>query len=463
MAHHDQLSIEYYGKGDLLLADAGETKYLPSPDNFYGQYGIHHNGIEIEDPRTPFIESVRTDSQARGVYKGNTNGIDTPATIETVIDTPWMEGIVASDTITTVIEDYWADKKTLTSPIDYSRTILYPEGDYFVIFDRFDGTEEWTYRNVFRPTSLSITPTQTGAIGNVHGDLSVDGTPYNWLSLAYKDETKTGITTSSLKWDTTNPYGEKVNLNIYSVPASEVIVTKHTTRIAGYGKEAEVYAPIVYLKDGPEKDLYRITVLTSKYLNEVQKNVEEIPVSGNGNAIQVSATGNTDTIYSGKGDASFDVFNTDADKVFFRNQDNAADYYCLMSGGSYLEKNGDDLISISKTDSGMEITIHISQNNIFQIKRDGMPYTDFKATETDSAVQIHSDKTDSTFEIYSKGKTAYIILPDEVESSYPSQNSATSGIKTGIIPSEQKAGNLPLNLISGITLFTFICWDIRRE
>ncbi len=28
MAHNDQASIEYYSRGDLLLADAGEDKYV---------------------------------------------------------------------------------------------------------------------------------------------------------------------------------------------------------------------------------------------------------------------------------------------------------------------------------------------------------------------------------------------------------------------------------------------------
>ncbi|WP_062398800.1 heparinase II/III family protein [Methanogenium cariaci] len=156
-AHHDQLSIEYYSRGDLLLADAGETKHIL--DTYYGQYAAHHNSIQIEDPQTPFATSFWADSQARGVYKGDATGLDTPVTVDTTIQTPWMDSIVASEKITDVIGSSWSDSDSLSSPIDYSRTIMYPEDDYFVIFDRFDGTEEWTYRNVFRPTSLSIAPT----------------------------------------------------------------------------------------------------------------------------------------------------------------------------------------------------------------------------------------------------------------------------------------------------------------
>ncbi len=56
MMHNDQLSIEYYSRGDLLLADAGEQKYVL--DKLYGYYDIHHNTIAIENPRTPFPVSL---------------------------------------------------------------------------------------------------------------------------------------------------------------------------------------------------------------------------------------------------------------------------------------------------------------------------------------------------------------------------------------------------------------------
>ncbi|KAF1078388.1 hypothetical protein MKMG_00723 [Methanogenium sp. MK-MG] len=317
-----------------------------------------------------------------------------------------MDGITASETITDVIGSSWSDSDSLSSPIDYSRTIMYPEDDYFVIFDRFDGTEEWTYRNVFRPTSLSITPTGSGVIGHVKGDLRIDTTAYDWLSLPYKSETRTGITTNSLTWDTTNPYGDRVSLNIYSAPASEVIVTKHAGRIAGYGTESEVYSPIVYLKDGPEKDLYRITVLTSNYLNEDKKNTEEIPVSGNGNAIRVSATDNTDVIYSGDGSSSFGAFSTDAETAFIRTPASAQDYSYTLTKGTYLNKNGAALIKSTGTESvslnkeGNSVAlvvdgasagqVSLSQLNtdIGQVLKDGVPYTGWHLSADKSAIII---------------------------------------------------------------------------
>ncbi len=402
-AHHDQLSIEYYGNGDLLLADAGETKHVL--EAYYGQYEVHHNGIAIEDPQTPFATSSWADSQARGVYKGSAVGMSTPATVESVIETPWMEGIVASETITQVIGSMWGASESLSSPIDYSRTIMYPEDDYFIVFDRFDGSEEWTYRNVLRPTSLSITPTGS-SIGHVEGNLKIDGTSYNWLSLPYKDETRTGITTNSLTWDTTNPYGDQVRLNIYSAPASEVIVTKHAGRIAGYSSESEVYSPVVYLKDGPEEDLYRITVLTSNYLGEEQKNTQEIPVSGNGNAMQVSTSAHTDAIYSGAGESSFGAYATDAGMAFIRTSASSQDYSYTLIEGTYLNEGGAPLVTSAGTESvslkkeGISVALVVDAastgkvslyqlgTDIEKVLKDGAVYTGWQLSADQSSIII---------------------------------------------------------------------------
>jgi len=71
--HNDQLSFEYYSRGDLLLADAGENKYVLDKD--YGYFDIHHNTIAIEDSRTPFPVSPWSRSSSAGIVKGSTNSI----------------------------------------------------------------------------------------------------------------------------------------------------------------------------------------------------------------------------------------------------------------------------------------------------------------------------------------------------------------------------------------------------
>jgi hypothetical protein len=463
-AHHDQLSLEYYGKGDLLLADAGETKYVL--DHYYGQYGIHHNSIAIEDPRTPFAKSSWADSVARGVYKGNSGGMSTPATVDTVIQAPWMEAVAASATICDVIDADWSTSARLTSPIHYTRTVLYPGNDYFVIIDRLKSDQEWIYRNVLRPSSLKITPTLDkdgdrkyveSEIGHVEGSLSINGEAYDWLSLPYKHETNTNMKTNSINWETSNPYNRQVLLKIFSVPSSEIIITKHVGRIAGYGAPSEVFTPIVYLRSNPAKELSRITVLMSGYLNEEQNRADELLVTGSGNAMQINSAANRDTIYSGTGDASFDIFETDATMLFFRQPKNSADYYCMIRGGTYLTMDGEGLITISQTDGGMEATVHVPQSVIRWVKRDEISYTGFEELKNESAIRVFSDTDHAEFEIQSEKETAHIIFLNGWRSADPPQLSSCSHEMPG-----QKTGNIAMSLISGIIACIGLGWWSRR-
>ena len=85
--------------------------------------------------------------------------------------------------------------------------------------------------------------TPESEVGHVNGALTIGSTPYNWQALAYKAETNTGITTNSLTWTTTNPYGKDVRLNLVSSPASEILIEKNVGRIGGYDAKSEVYSP----------------------------------------------------------------------------------------------------------------------------------------------------------------------------------------------------------------------------
>ncbi len=222
MAHHDQASIEYYSRGDLLLADAGEDKSVL--DRNYGKYEIHHNTIAIENPRNPFAIAPWSNSTARGMYKGvTTQGQVTPAIVESVLQTPWIEFVNVNAKINQVIGTGFGNSQVLSSPINYNRVVLYPDSDYFIIIDRMEGTETWVYRNIFRPTSLRITPTvdknkdkaySASEVGHVNGSLTIGSTPFDWQALLFKTETDTGITTNTMKWTTVNPYGKTAELNL---------------------------------------------------------------------------------------------------------------------------------------------------------------------------------------------------------------------------------------------------------
>jgi hypothetical protein len=375
--HHDQLGIEYYSRGDLLLADAGENKYVL--DKYYGQYEIHHNGIAIENPRTPYPLGEWSNSPARGIFKGGASGITTPVTIPTILQTSWMELLEAKATITRVIGSTWSTSYQLSSPVQYTRSILFPNKEYFIIIDRFEGTEPWIYRTIFRPSSLSITPSSSStSIGNVQGSLAVGGTSYNWLGLSYKSETSTGKTTNSLTWTTRNPYGNTVTLDLFTSPASEVLVEKHVGRVAGYDLKSEVYSPVVSFKPAPANTLYRVTVLLPRYTGETASAPSSIPVTGQGSAVKVHTTSSDDYIYSGTGSSSFGPFTSDTQTVYARVTSNKISLYVKSPSAS--------------------ATVSISQlQGVSDVRRDGAIYTGW--TFTKGTLQLTPGQGDHLFEI----------------------------------------------------------------
>ena len=350
MAHMDQMGIEYYSRGDLLLADAGENKYVL--DMLYGENEIHHNTIAIEDPRNPFPPASWSDSAARGIYKGDSYGLVTPVQVPAVIQAPWITGIDVHADITTVMGDSFGAKRELSSPVRYTRTVLYPESGYFLVIDRFQGTEPWIYDTIFRPTSLMTTPSvmvnhevAPSDVGHVNGKLSIGGSNYDWVSQPFKTYTVAANSADSLEWSTVNPYGNSVNLNIFSVPSAEVDVDKLVGRIGGYDGRSEVFSPDVFFRPQAGTDLYRITALLSSYPEETAKTAEEIPVTGNGRAIHVHTSDSDDFVYAGDGAAaSFGQFSTDADVAMVRT--NASVTEATLVGGSYLDSGGERWVGL---------------------------------------------------------------------------------------------------------------------
>jgi hypothetical protein len=349
--HGDQLAFEYYSRGDLLLADAGENKYVLDAD--YGYHDIHHNTIAIEDPRTAFPVSPWSGSTSAGIYKGDITSIATPVTVDAVVQESWMQLLQARATVTSVMTKTLGNDQALSSPIRYERTILYPDTDYFIVVDRMEGTQSWVYRNIFRPTSLMVTPTTdangdgtyaASEVGHVNGALTIGSTAYNWQALPYKKETATGITTTSLTWTTTNPYGKAVQLDLVSAPSSEILIEKNVGRIGGYGAKSEVYNPVVYFRTPASASEYRVTALLSRYSTEETKSATEIAVTGTGHALKVHSSSYDDYIYTGTGVSSFAGFTTDADTVFIRKNEDILEFTLL--GGSYIDDRKDRWINL---------------------------------------------------------------------------------------------------------------------
>ncbi|MCK4270775.1 MAG: hypothetical protein KAW93_09880, partial [Methanogenium sp.] len=477
-AHHDQLSIEYYGEGDLLLADAGEDKNVL--DKYYGKYAFHHNSIAIEDPRSPYPVSEWADSESRGPYKGNVDGVTALVTVEYIVETTDMDILGAKGTFDKVIGDTSFYPYSLSSPIDYTRTIIHNENDYFVIFDRLTGDEEWMYRNVFRPASLNIAPTEDlnndglyseFETGHVNGNLEIGGTPYNWLSLPYKTETDTGIKTNSVIWDTTNSYGNNVHLNIFSVPASEVLLTKQVGRIAGYNHQSEVFSPILYLKEEPAKNLYRITALLSDYASEEQKVAEVIEVNGSGNALRVTTSNGQDYFYSGDAGSAFDKFETDADIVYVRQTEGTSDFRTTIIKGSYLNAEGlplvelsgidiatinheaDSVILVTDGDSAGEIRVYQIKRNVADVLKDGISYGDWQISEDNTNLRIGTDSGKHEYKILLSNE----LLPVQV---YPEAD-FSADITEGELPFEVHFTDLSNN--ADTWLWSFGDGDVSDE
>ena len=368
MAHHDQASIEYYSHGDLLLADAGEDKDIL--DRYYGKYETHHNTIALEDPRNPFTPAPWSNSSARGIYKGDTNqGQVSPALVQSALQTPWMEFIDVNTEIKKVIGSGFGNSQALSSPVYYNRAILFPGSDYFIIIDRMEGTQPWVYRTIFRPTSLTITPTKDtnkdgkysiSEVGHVKGTMTIGSTFFDWQALPYKNETGTGITTGTIKWTTVNPYGKSVNLNIVTEPVSDIKVTKLVGRIAGYDDPSEVFSPVVSIVPPVAQDLYRITALLSSYNDEEAKTSEKVPVQGSGNALKIHASGYDDFVYAGSGTSIFDHYSTDANVVFVRQNGGITEVTLL--NGSYLKYQ--DTVWIDMSEKADYITVKKEGNII---------------------------------------------------------------------------------------------------
>ena len=303
--------------------------------------------------------------------KGTSTTLYTPNPVTTIIESPWMDSIRASENITQL-----AFATITTTPISHDRAIIHPKSesespsDYFVVVDRFNGTTTWNYQNIFRPTSSTYVKTTsttvsgvaTVATGNVIGNLTVGITPVNWLSSTYKLETPTGINTNSVKWNTTSPLGDAVGLEIFSVPSSDISVTKFDTSIGEYGLAGEVYCPVVMYTTPASTDRYRVTALLSRYTStETAKVAAELPLtSGTGSGMHVTTQTTSDIIYAGNGQPSvFGAYSTDADIVFIRKLSDSTEI--TLFNGSYLTYSND----LSQTEQWANLSekaVHLTAN-----------------------------------------------------------------------------------------------------
>lgn len=411
-AHHDQMSIEYYGKGNLLVADGSETKELyPNPNqawsilgNNYGEFDYFHNAIRIEDPRTPFsIATNFSNSTSRGAYRGDAIGIHTPAYTMNTIDTPQLTYLEAEANISYIIVTL-ASHASLSSPIQWNRSIFSPN-DYFVVIDTVNGTQSWKIRNDFRLSSMGLmnytvdtTDTTDSEFGNVTGDLYIQNMSYDWLSKPHRTEdNNTGISTfTNIKWVTTNIYNNQVNLTIDSFPNATPIVTKYVTRIGGTADTNEVYLPEVSLVSPETTQLTRITILQSNYNSVTPLSVTNISSDLSTTGVEVDNGTVKDVIISLNNSLSNVTLNgttTDAKDSFARYTSSSLEFIAASNVSVYTKSitylnasnrlktifmnvSGNNRTIIAEGTNGTNVTVYAPGTN-YTITKNGLAFTDW--------------------------------------------------------------------------------------
>jgi len=445
-AHNDQISIDWYDNGDYLMADGGEPKSIITEagvNTSLGGYGVFetwHNTISIENPRSPFAKSTWANSSARGIYKG-VNWIYSIPTISVRINESDITVLKTQLLLRKNIINILNLNQTISSDILYSRTIIQPD-DYFIVFDTLDGSEEWTYRTIFKPSSFNHTLTGSGTnyldgtnIGKVNVSLYIDNTPYDWESLPYLTvmggDTLSGLTSSNISWNTISNYGNRIQANLYTVPASPLIIGKSTTTLGGYAKAHEVYSPIIETRNVNVSDIYRITILQSNFSSEVPRTTSNLSVDLNHSGVLVTNSTTRDIITaSNSTNGTYSNVTTNADVSFSRKATSLS--YISAINVSYFKYDSDVWISsdarltsiflnqsgynrtiIVDGISGTNVTIYATGTN-YSVKKNGEIYTDWSIVDSTHLKINMTFNSPATYELLSGGEsvsTSSITIP----------------------------------------------------
>jgi hypothetical protein len=333
-AHDDELALEYYSHSDLVLSDGGEPKNLlipegVSPGEYYGMYAQFHNVLTFDDSNSSFGMDTETGSTARGVAKGTVGpgvqgSIFNLVNVSSTLSAPWVSAINTSMYITQLeANNSWGVGQSVT-PINWDRQVLM-NGNMMVVDDTTSSSALWNYRTLWHPNSFIVTPTGSST-GNVNVVLKVNNMTENWLSLPSATDVDTGIITGLVEYNTTNPYGTPLTTDIYTAPASDVIINNYYARTGGYNLQNDVMAPIVEFKTDATHNMYRTTLITTRNATDPTPSFDTLNVVGTGNA--VSMTNGTDvwTSYTGTGMSTFNGYTTDADSALIHTNSTASGY-----------------------------------------------------------------------------------------------------------------------------------------
>lgn len=375
MLHNDNMSFEYYSHGDYLLADNGEVK-----ERMYGYgptYASGHNTLLI-DGSGPIKEDIKKEC-FRFVN---------PAKFINHSLERWLEFAEAEMDITHIeknpLKGIYA--KPLKSPVNWNRTILYPNKQYLIIADRVESAQRHDYSLLFHLTSLNIIKSQGKRLpGQVKGKLFIED-----KEIAWDKNVRTDILTgknpqrmikkyrsvSKVAWQTNNLINKQVELRLVPIPsADEVTIGRtwgHIPMIkAPYKGSSDVDHPYIAFHY-KTKNLYAIVPLLVFYKNEPLRKVKQIRLlSGNGCAVEIEKHADSDIVSIGSGKLRFADIETDADLTLIHKSNNNI-ITCMIIRGSMLKRAGRFLIETKPLISHIAynispqkhtLSIHVNANN----------------------------------------------------------------------------------------------------
>jgi hypothetical protein len=421
MTHHDSMSFDYYSKGDYLLIDSGEVKDRKPG---YGPVdAMGHNTIMISDGMSSNPGGPNKGTASFTIFKN-------PAHIISSLTSDTFEFAKAEIANWNSIEDTFDTGEQdgtstidLSAPVKWQRTILYPSFDYFLVLDYISNSQLRMVNNLFHLGSLSHTEGNATYNGTVNGDLTIEDGTVNWIGQEFNNEIS--ITQGNkVEWETTNIENEPLELQLFSTPISDITVQKFWARIGLGGLGDEIDHPIIRYKINTSAPLFRITALSSRYTSEAAKSIEEISVSGNGNAMRITSTGYED--YVCIGDSSSKTFSnivTDANIAFSRYKTGTGlEYFFISNGTSFSYKGNDKLSASIRPDyaivsfNGTKIELRINGSGsgtitmkdlnaakVYAVKRDGIAYSNWEMQNSNKDIAITTSLSEHTFEIYVTG------------------------------------------------------------
>ncbi|RKY32699.1 MAG: hypothetical protein DRP67_00490 [Candidatus Omnitrophota bacterium] len=374
MLHNDNMSFEYYSRGDYLLADNGEVK-----GRMYGYgptYASGHNTLLIDG------KGVMKENISKKAFK-----FINPARFIDHCVGPYLEFIRAKINVTHVeknpLKGVYAER--LDFPVEWIRTILYPGRDYFVVIDTAKSDGKHSYQTLYHLTSFNIIKTKSrNDPGKVIGKLFVGKSKVNW-----DKDVKTDILTgknpiriikeykgvSSVRWYTDNVLKKKVELSLITIPEPEkVIVGRTWGHIAmfepPFSGSSEVDHPFVsFYSTG--KDITRMTLILTRYTDEEKYTVKKIN-SAEGYGFLVSRGGKMDIIFKGNGKLENGKVEIEGKITYLRIEDGKVKQGILIDGRKITYK-GEEIVNIEKPIPHLAFNINPEEIYIHLNTGDSLP------------------------------------------------------------------------------------------